>query len=130
MEASDRHASALWAAEQPGNLDDAITLASAQVGLGRVLAANPVTLDQAAQAFTKGIELRQAITRKYPERVDQTYRLALELSERCWILSGSPVSLSRRSRVATRPLSASSSSTGDFPTRFPTRRDFILPMTA
>ncbi len=70
------------AAEHPGNLDDTISLASAQMGLGRVLAANPATLDQAVQAFTRGIDLRQAITRKYPERVDQIYRLALEQSER------------------------------------------------
>ena len=68
-------------AGHPGNPDDGIALASAQFGLGRALATNPVTLDQAAQAFRKGIELRQAITRKYPERVDQTYRLALELGE-------------------------------------------------
>ena len=70
------------ASEHPGNLDDRISLASAQMGLGRVLAANPATLDQAAQAFTRGIDLRQAITRKYPDRVDQIYRLALEQSER------------------------------------------------
>ena len=70
------------AAEHPGNLDDTISLASAQMGLGRVLAANPATLDQAAQAFARGIDLHQAITRKYPDRVDQIYRLALEQSER------------------------------------------------
>jgi|GEM_PF-2252111 len=69
------------ASERPGNPDDGISLALAQVGLARVLAANPATLDQAAQAFTRGINLRQAITRKYPDRVDQIYRLALEQSE-------------------------------------------------
>ena len=77
------------ASERPGNPDDGISLASAQVGLARVLAANPATLDQAAQAFTRGIDLRQAITRKYPDRVDQTYRLALEQSERAGLYQAS-----------------------------------------
>ena len=69
------------ASEHPGNLDDTISLASAQVGLARVLAANPITLDKVVQTFTRGINLRQAVTRKYPDRVDQIHHLALDQNE-------------------------------------------------
>jgi len=69
------------ASEHSDNPDDGISLASAQIGLGLALATNPATHDQAVQAFTRGINLRQAITRKYPNRVDQVYRLAFEQGE-------------------------------------------------
>ncbi len=75
--------------EHPGNLEDAISLASAQVGLGRVLAANPETLEPAAKAFARGIDLRQAIIHKHPDRVDQIFRLALEQSERAGLQQAS-----------------------------------------
>jgi tetratricopeptide (TPR) repeat protein len=39
------------------------------------------TLDQAVTLLSKGIDLRQTITREHPERVDQVYQLALDLAD-------------------------------------------------
>src|SRR5271157_363244 len=52
----------------PQKVEDQIALASDQVALGRVLSASPETIDQAVAALTKGIDLRQAITRQHPDR--------------------------------------------------------------
>ncbi len=65
----------------PQKVDDQIALASDQVALGRILSASPETIDQAVAALTKGIDLRQAITRERPDRFDQVYELALDLGE-------------------------------------------------
>ena len=68
-------------AANPEKVDDRIALASAQIALGRVLPASPETIDQAVAALTKGIDLRQAITREHPDRFDQVHELALDLGE-------------------------------------------------
>src|SRR5271157_5522880 len=68
-------------AANPEKVDDRIALASAQIALGRVLSASPETIDQAVGALTKGIDLRQAITREHPNRFDQVHELALDLGE-------------------------------------------------
>ena len=68
-------------AASPQKVDDRIALASAQVALGRVLSASPEALDQAVAALTKGIDLRQTITREHPDRVDQVHELGMDLGE-------------------------------------------------
>ncbi len=65
----------------PQKEDIQITLASAQIALGRVLSANPANLDHAITAFARGIDLRETITREHPERFDQVHELALDLGE-------------------------------------------------
>ncbi len=68
-------------AANPQKVDDRIALASAQIALGRVLSTSPETFEQAIAALTKGIDLRQAITREHPDRLDQVHELALDLGE-------------------------------------------------
>jgi len=66
---------------KPGNVNDQVALASDQIALGRLLATNPETTNPAVGAFTKGIDLRQAIIREHPDRFDQVHELALDLGE-------------------------------------------------
>ncbi len=65
----------------PSGVDDQAALASAEAALGRVLSASPEALDQAAAALTKGIKIRQTITREHADRLDQVHELALDLGE-------------------------------------------------
>ena len=67
------------ASEDLATTDDRILLASAQVALGHLLAAQDGMFDQAVAAFTRGIDLRQTVTREHPERIDQVHRLAVDL---------------------------------------------------
>jgi len=62
-------------------IDDRIALAADQVALGRVLSASLDTIDQGITALTKGIDVRQLITRERPDRFDQVHELALDLGE-------------------------------------------------
>jgi non-specific serine/threonine protein kinase/serine/threonine-protein kinase len=71
----------MMAAEKTFTLDDQVALASTQVALGRLLMTRQETLDQAVMLLTKGIHLRQTITREHPERADQVYQLALDLTD-------------------------------------------------
>ena len=66
-------------------IEDRIALAADQVALGRVLAASPEAIDQAVAALTRGVDLRRAITREYPDRFDQSHELALDLGEQAAI---------------------------------------------
>jgi non-specific serine/threonine protein kinase/serine/threonine-protein kinase len=61
--------------------DDRITLASTQIELGRLLSTREGMFDQAVAAFKQGVDLREALVREHPERVDQVHQLALNLSE-------------------------------------------------
>ena len=54
------------AAKTTATLDDQITLASTQAALGRLLMTRQPTLDQAEKLLTKGIDLRETITRSIP----------------------------------------------------------------
>ena len=65
-------------AANPQRLDARIALATAEIGLGRILSARPEVIDQASLAFGRGIDIRQAVTREYPHRFDQIHELALD----------------------------------------------------
>src|SRR5262249_28364080 len=66
-------------AANPRSVDERIMLASSQTALGRVLTTSPGAYDQVVAALTKGIDLREAITREHPERIDQIHQLASDL---------------------------------------------------
>jgi tetratricopeptide (TPR) repeat protein len=68
-------------AKQPQNVDERAALATAQVGLGRLLAAASERPEQAVEAFTAGIDARRAIIQEFPDRHDQAHELALDLGE-------------------------------------------------
>ena len=99
-----------------------------QIALGRVLSASPETLDQAVAALTKGIELRQTITREHPDRVDQVHELALDLGELAAIEQKAG-RLEPAVEAESQAWSSSSSLIGDFPTSFPTRETCTLRTT-
>lgn len=61
--------------------EDRLALAGSLVSLGRVLAAMPATAAEGLEQMTRGAELREAIVRATPERVDQAYELAQDLRE-------------------------------------------------
>jgi tetratricopeptide (TPR) repeat protein len=62
-------------------VEDQIAFAESTIGLGRALALVPATADQGVDELTRGTELRQAIIRAYPERIDQLSELAKDWSE-------------------------------------------------
>ncbi len=68
-------------AADPQSLDARIALATAEIGLGRILSARPEVIDQASLAFARGIDIRQAVVREYPQRFDQIHELALDMGE-------------------------------------------------
>ncbi|QEH35258.1 Serine/threonine-protein kinase PknB [Aquisphaera giovannonii] len=67
-------------AAKPPRVDDLAALASAQVGLGRSLAASPETAADGIAAIRKGLEIREDIVKTNPARVDQIEQLAIEQS--------------------------------------------------
>ena len=68
-------------AEDPRSTSNKILLATAQIGLGRILIADASTLAQGISSLNRGIEVRQRIINEHHDRTDQVYRLALDLIE-------------------------------------------------
>ncbi|MGC8641940.1 MAG: protein kinase domain-containing protein [Isosphaeraceae bacterium] len=65
--------------ENPGNVPDRMTLATAKVGLGLVLTTDPTTFARGISTLNQGIELRQKIVDQHPNRMNQVDQLAVEL---------------------------------------------------
>jgi eukaryotic-like serine/threonine-protein kinase len=68
-------------AEDPRSTSNKILLATAQIGLGRILTADASTFAQGISSLNRGIEIRQRIINEHHDRTDQVYRLALDLIE-------------------------------------------------
>jgi eukaryotic-like serine/threonine-protein kinase len=62
------------------SLEPRIALATAHAALGKFLRQNPADLPSAIASYQQAVELREAVTQQHPQLVDQSYKLALELS--------------------------------------------------
>ena len=71
----------ILATESPESLEPRIGLATAYATLGRLFGAQPGEFLQAITAYHQAIELHDVIIQEHPELVDQSYQLALELSD-------------------------------------------------
>ena len=69
------------ASEHPESVEPRLALATAHTTLAHLLTQKPAELLTAIANYQQAVELREAITQKYPELVDQSYQLALELSK-------------------------------------------------
>jgi eukaryotic-like serine/threonine-protein kinase len=69
------------AAEDPRSVAPRIVMAKAHGLLGQVLSQQPEGLGPAMASYEQGVELLEAITREHPELADESYSLALDLSD-------------------------------------------------
>ncbi len=73
------------AAEDPRSIAPRIVMARAHGLLGQVLSQQPEGLGPAMASCEQGIELLEAITREHPELADESYSLALDLSDLAYL---------------------------------------------
>jgi serine/threonine protein kinase len=69
------------ALEDPRSLDARVTLASASALLGQILVGQPAGSGPAMASLQRAVELLEAVTRERPELADESYRLAMDLSD-------------------------------------------------
>jgi eukaryotic-like serine/threonine-protein kinase len=67
-------------AENPQSLLPAVSLADARSTLGQFRAGQSGDLLESLESYSQAIQIRQTIARDHPELIDQSYRLASELS--------------------------------------------------